>query len=89
VVSNLGRFLKFLRAGTFVLLSFVLSGFCFMLFCIGSIVCIIVLLIVANHFWNLLCFLLCPCWKRTDVGSNFVVMSSKFFFFFVLILQRC
>jgi hypothetical protein len=51
-----------------------------MLFCIGSIVCIIVLFIVANHFWNLLCFLLCPCWKRTDAGSNFVVMSSKFVF---------
>jgi hypothetical protein len=51
-----------------------------MLFSIGSIVCIIVLLIVANQFWNLLCLLLSPCWKRTDAGSNFVVMSSKFVF---------
>jgi hypothetical protein len=58
----------------------VLCGFCFVLFCIGSIVRIIVLLIVANHSWNLLCLLLCPCWERTHVGSNFVVMSSKFVF---------
>jgi len=79
VVSKLGRCCSFESRNIRIVF-----GALWLLFYVVSV---LVLLFVLLCYWSLqiifgicFCLLLCPCWKRTDAGSNFVVMSSKFVF---------